>query len=265
MEINKEANFSIIVNNECNLNCSYCSGLSPHDRSNDSFKALKDSLDDKPEFIRQCSITGGEPSLYCGIEQILNMVKGRFDKVVYTTNGYNIKQILPMMEGVVDHLNLSHHEDIDAPHLNSICNQANGLGIDVTLVNVVLKNNLTLANVFDAVGFVKKAGGSAITYRRDIFDNKLVFNKVAYELLEIYVPVEEGSCASCKSVSFLIGGIKVTFKSSLLRPSDVHKEVFELIVHPDGRTYTDWKGEKLYSKYSGYSISKNSNTCGSGC
>jgi molybdenum cofactor biosynthesis enzyme MoaA len=103
-------NFSIITPGGCNAKCSFC--FWEEQQVSDKYMAdLMHVLDNMPAGCA-LSITGGEPTLSPYFDNILmaiSIYKYKFEKVILTTNGTNLKDKLHKMIGIVDHINISRH------------------------------------------------------------------------------------------------------------------------------------------------------------
>ena len=243
-------NFSIIVPAGCNAKCEFCFWKQPKDSLAGIYylKRLDRVLKELPSQFTQCSITGGEPTT-CGLlREILTLVRLRFDKVVMSSNGYNIQN---WMFDYIDHLNISRHDYVDANNerifatdtvpdtnqLTRICELANLNGVDVT-INTVLAPDFDDVNFIDAmVQFTKVVNANAICFRKEHSDiepmpvEDKIRSKVTFE----------HSCGVCKVKERLIQGVKTTWRYSVLEPSQELGAIYELVFHANGKLTLDWE------------------------
>lgn len=246
-------NFSIIVPSGCNAQCDFCfwkedlgsvHGLEYLRKLNETLQAL-------PAEFNQCSITGGEPTMSNMLREILMLVRLRFDKVVLTSNAY---QLDPWMFQYIDHLNISRHHFEDGENeeifrtntvppsdvILSICDSANEMGVDVT-INTVLSERFDNRDfIHDMVQFTKDVNANALCFRKehgnlkDLPVEHNLTNKVVFE----------HSCGVCLLKERLIGGIKTTWRYVVKDPSDMLDGVYELIFQQDCKITSDWAGNE---------------------
>lgn len=116
-----DPNFSVIMPGGCNASCDFCF----YEYSKDTellfsmWKAKLDNVLNKlPKQFKQVSITGGEPTLNPGnLYSTVIALRKRFDKIVLTTNGYDLRIVRALVEdGLIDYINISRH---------SYCNKVN--------------------------------------------------------------------------------------------------------------------------------------------
>jgi len=245
-------NFSIVLPGDCNASCKFCFWKETPKADTLSLRAYRARLDEVlqelPNDFRQCSITGGEPTKSVYLNHTLASVRERFDKVVLSTNGYDVN---PLMLGYIDHLNVSRHEMDD--HLNTgifqsndvpnvselreICDMANSVDVDVTL-------NCVLDSKFSDKPWIR----AYIQFAKFVNANAVCFRKVHSDLKPLPVEsgwgkiVAESSCPVCASRTMYIEGMKITWKYSVKEPSIEMKGIYEAVFHSDGRLTNDWAG-----------------------
>ncbi len=251
-------NFSVILPGPCNAACPFC--FWTRSRAEDPMfpEHLTWYLETLGSALTQISLTGGEPTLSPIFPQVLKaLVKFNQHKIVLTTNGANLKECIPMMKGVVRHINLSRHAVHDAENwvifktedvpgfaeLTALCEQANRNSMDVTLNFVAVPDWSNQAEFQAMIELVRDVGASALAIRKDYRDNTLTPLPVEVNLG--MVPQTTRSCPVCSTTSYYVQGVPVHFKASLAEPSDsVPKEIYEFVLHPDGRLCEDWQGKK---------------------
>lgn len=257
-------NFTIITPGGCNSFCSFCTEPFKAKANPDYLANLVDVLGNRlPAHIRQCSISGGEPTLSPSLPAILTLVKmsGRFDKVVLTTNGARLMQHLSLFKDTIRHLNVSRHaigyeantEVFGTRHivtdedLKAAAAELNQAGIDVNLNHVYGRDSqLTVQYVHDFVAYARSVGATSVSFRYDQNENSL--EPTYLEKLFAHLPVvRRGGCPVCRNHTVLIDGFPVVFKASFAEPSKAIDDVYELVYHITGKLTTDWEGQREYT------------------
>ena len=100
-------NLSVILPVGCNGNCAFCYWKQSDGLTVSRFKFVCDTL---PAMFKQCSITGGEPTLCTQLQEYIEVAMSRFEKVVLNTNGFALTD-----ETVTscDFINISRHHYLD--------------------------------------------------------------------------------------------------------------------------------------------------------
>lgn len=260
MYIEDNPNFTIVMP-KCNAKCKFCTYNSKNDNTTRFLKNIENVVKNLPYIFKQVSISGGEPTLNPDrLFYVLNLFKHKknIKKIVLTTNGTNLEECIPYMVGLVNHVNLSRHAStekenskifgipIDDKYVKNSIYLLNKNGIDVNLNRVYSKKDeLKQKNVFEYVEYAKSLGASSVCFRYDCYNNSL--EKTYLEkIFKKYTIINEGSCASCRSHTILLDGMRVTFKASLAEPSSKEKNITELIYQSNGKLTTDWKGAHLF-------------------
>lgn len=250
------ANLSIVTPGGCNAKCKFCF-WKQKETPEDYLVNLSNSLiKAKKLHLRELSITGGEPTISPYLPQILEAVKMySFKKVVLTTNGINLRDRLPLIKGVVNHINISRHHyrddennvafgskfQLSTEQLRGTITQCNKKGIDITL-NCVLTKYGEKEFLDNMIKFAKNVGATSITFRKDIKHNSLKMPE--RDLFSEYQNIDTSECPVCRSETIMVRGIYVTFKTSVKEPSDT-LENYEYIIQQNGDLTTDWDGAKL--------------------
>jgi molybdenum cofactor biosynthesis enzyme MoaA len=104
------ANLSIVTPGGCNAKRKFCF-WEQKETPEDYLINLSNSLiKAKKLHLKELSITGGEPTISPYLPQILEAVKMyNFKKVVLTTNGVELHNVVDSMRGIVNHINISRH------------------------------------------------------------------------------------------------------------------------------------------------------------
>lgn len=264
-------NFSIVLPGGCNARCKFCTDRMEGRAPKSYLLRVKDAIAKLPSGFTDVSITGGEPTISPYFKDVLNIIKdsGRFNKVVLTTNGTNLLKHHKLITDTVNHINISRHryseEDnarilgvkcISDIRITQLAESFGRFGVDITFNRVYSKGgNISKRNVTNFVSKAKDLGVSAICYRYNQNHNSL---KETYleKLFSSYKPINTGSCPVCRSHTILVDGFPVTFKASIAEPSMAIKGVYELVLHTDGRIYTDWSRKIRYKGIRGITIDK---------
>jgi organic radical activating enzyme len=257
-------NFTIITPGGCNSFCSFCTDPFKRKPAPEYLANLADVLlTQLPAHMRQCSISGGEPTLSPQLESILMMVKtsGHFDKVVLTTNGARLPQFVPLFKKTVHHLNVSRHGIgyeantkvfgtrgiVTDEDLKAAAFELNKAGIDVNLNHVYTKDSaLTVDYVLDYIAYAKSVGATSVSFRYDQNENTLEPTYLE-KLFSEWNVVRAGGCPVCRNHTVLVAGFPVVFKASFAEPSKAIDDVYELIYHITGKLTTDWEGQRDYT------------------
>lgn len=259
-----DPNFTIVTSGGCNSFCSFCTDPFKRKASPDYLRNLENVLFSKlPDQYRSVSISGGEPTLSPDFGSILGLIKlsNRFDKVVLTTNGTKLKELLPLVIRGVNHVNISRHaigydantevfgthDIISDDDLTYVAGVLNKHGIDVNLNHVYSETKiLDVAYVHDFVEYAKSVGATSVSFRYDQNNNTLSETYLE-KLFDSWLPVKVGACSVCRNHTILISGMPVVFKASYSEPSAAIDDVYELIYHINGKLTTDWASTNEFS------------------
>lgn len=256
---NNNPNFSIIAPGRCNASCDFC--FWKQESTHKDYKnSLITTLTKLPRHFHQVSITGGEPCLSPHIQDILDVLKNKetygIDKVVLTTNGTGLVDIIDDLEGVVDFVNISRHhwdeeKNSEIFHTDSLpsnldllelTTRLNKIGIPVNMNTVVTFNTKKQAEKM--MHFAKESGFSSIAFRHQ--HGSLEAPKLE-SYFDEYKASYENSCPACRSKTQTINGFTVNWKSSLIEPQESFDEnvAYELVFHSDGTITADWEGKNI--------------------
>jgi len=239
----KDPNFSVVLPGGCNGKCKFCFWDRTPGSYTDFTATLRDFVKRRPAKYDKISITGGEPTLSSAFGITLDLIKGRFSKVVMTTNGGDSLDWIPKIAGVVQHVNLSRHHN-DGGINNSIfgrevhqnvweiARRLHAVGIDLTL-NCVVTSRLS---VKDYLNFAKANNVDAVSFRKQ---HGTLSPHPIEKAFSKYPVLDEFSCPVCRTRTQVINGMRVLWKCSSSDPAKVVKD-FELILHQDGRLAYDW-------------------------
>ena len=260
-------NFSVVVPGGCNAKCNFCfwkntGKMNIHPKY---LERLDYFLEIMPPQFSQISLTGGEPTLSPYFAGILNLIshKKRYSHVVLTTNGAKLSDFIENLENAVQHVNLSRHaadDDANAKifgtksvpnrkELERLCEELNNIGIDATFNAVLDRGFSSKKDVYNFIEFAKDCGASAVCFRENCFKEKHeALESSALEKEFSNVKSKEYGCPVCRSVVQYVKGMRVTWKYSILEPSEAMDRIYEAVYFPDGRLTEDWAGLKSILK-----------------
>lgn len=270
-----DPNLSLVLPGGCTGKCKFCFWTPTKGLGNAAYgKRLRMVLNQLPDQFAQISLTGGEPTsslaFGCALSVIAKAQKerGRFHHVVLTTNGTGLDKWLddPYFLEVVKHVNISrHHFDpglnadvfgskmLGAYRLTLLCEQLAHRGIDVTF-NAVITPKLLQKHIVPYIDFAKKCGASAVCFRKAHTPTSTLKPTPHEKQFSGRKVTHHSACPVCRSDSMIIKGIPVHWKASIFEPSNDLGEIYELIMHANGRLTSDWAGEhgvrlpRVYSK-----------------
>lgn len=245
-------NFSIVVPGGCNGKCDFCFWQKTKPCGN-YINKLTETLNNLPSQFYQISLTGGEPTISPYLKSILETIdKRNFTKVVLTTNGSKLLDVIPMLEGKVNHINISRHhyeEDlnnnvfktkmISNRQLKHVIAELNKVGIDVTLSAVLNENLNNKSQIKEYIDFAHRMGATQVFFRKPHGTLEPTSVEKAFESYK----GSEYHCPVCRTKTQLIEGMHVAWKASLEEPSSVMSKIYELIYHEDGSVTKDWEGK----------------------
>ena len=264
--IANDPNFTIVLPVGCNADCSFCSWrTSSQDKQefNDEkfIYSLTHTLENLPYICTQITISGGEPSTYKGLQEVMSTIayhkRKNIKKVVFTTNGQNILNLSKQtwFTNVVDFVNISRHdsnqEDNDRimaiktitwDNIKKTSKNLAKQGIP-TNINCVLSDSITTrySDIF-LKGFIKacrKNFINSITFRRDYDDG---FGIHPLETL-MGKPTIIGECPVCRKSRYIVDGLDVIFTTSEFEPKDILGDnIYEFVLQPNGDLTTNWEG-----------------------
>ncbi len=272
-----DPNLSLVLPGGCTGKCKFCFWEPTKGLGNAAYgKRLRTVLNQLPDQFDQISLTGGEPTqslaFGCALSAIaLQQDAGRYQHVVLTTNGSHLHKWLddPYFLKVVRHINISrHHYDwrlnqnifgskmIGVKALTALCDQLGERGIDVTF-NAVITPQLKVGHIERYVEFARECGASAVAFRKQHTPKSTLAPTKHEKQFSHHKITHHSACPVCRSDSMIIKGMPVHWKASIFEPSNGLGQIYELILHADGRLTSDWAGEhgvrlpQVYSKRQG--------------
>lgn len=227
-----------------------------------SLDLIVENLTDKRNI--SLDITGNEPTFDIEIfKKFLNIIapyKKYFNKVVMTTNGFHLKELVPYMKDVIDIVNISiHHYDYDErmdifgtrlipnnDELKTLVNNLNDNNITVTAVTVLYKEyDNDFRKFFDNFTFwAKDLGFKDVRMRSNFYSNDPWIDKILYD-----IHIEEESLNSVNALTTkIIKDKRNGYETRILKGVEsILKYVIgpELVIDDDGMLYVDYN--KKYS------------------
>jgi len=193
--------------------------------------------------------------------EVLKMVRKRFAKVVFTTNGGPVKgglnlisrhEIGDRVAQFIDFLNISRHHFDDRknsaifgtkmmPIINipAAINRFNKAGVPVT-ANCVLGHPSSM-DIYDYMFRMRSAGFSSICFRKPHVEGCDLLPTQQESMFRDYKVIEHSECPVCRSDTQLIRGMNVIWTASIPEPMDgMDGVVYEAVFHPDGKLTADW-------------------------
>lgn len=252
-------NLSVMLPGACNAKCEFC--FWNRDQQANKFPMmdfadrLAKVLDSLPSQFSQVSVTGGEPTISPVLDEVMDVLrerKQRFPKVVLTTNAVRLLKNKDVINGVVDHINISrhHYNDIENEKIfktKGVPNEGQLDGIinagwmaDVCL-NCVVPPDVSpkfCETYIEWARFYKKI--AAINFR--VYHNSMGECPAQKEMEEIYGSTDVSTCPVCRVMRMRVRGMQVNWKYSVLEPTQHWDGLYELVMQPDGRLTADWAG-----------------------
>lgn len=261
--IQEHPNLTVILPGGCNAKCGFCF-WKPSKADIAYLPRFVQYINTLPNVFTQCSISGGEPTHSPFLAQTLDVISNfNFPKVVLTSNGGNMLNVINTLKNRVNYVNISRHSVNDYENykifntknvpntkaLTEICKRLNNIGIQVNINCVVEENFGNKQYLYDYVDYAFKVGASSITFRKNYNSDNLKDFKL-HKLFSNIQSIRKDSCPVCKLDCKIIRGIPVNFKYSLNEPSEHVDFIYELIYQPDGILYEDWNFKKPVEFYS---------------
>ena len=227
-----------------------------------SLDLIVENLADKRNI--SLDITGNEPTFDIEVfKKFLNIIapyKKYFNKVVMTTNGFHLKELVPYMKDIIDIVNISiHHYDYkerinifgtrfipNNDELKTLITNLNDNNITVTAVTVLYKEyDNDFKKFFDNFTFwAKDLGFKDVRMRSNFYSNDPWIDKILYD---IHIEEESLNCVNAWTTK-IIKDKRNGYETRILKGVEsILKYVIgpELVIDDDGMLYVDYN--KKYS------------------
>lgn len=258
-------NTTVLLAGSCNAKCDFCFWNRDGAKVRQPFNYVSivlEAVKALPEEFRVLSISGGEPTLSPYFEEFLSKLGGfrrsrHLDRVVLTTHGGNLLPHIALVGSVVEHINISRHgigteenvaifktnkipTDNELMHLISQIRRKTSS--DVTF-NCVVKPDVTVEWCERYIGYAQLMGANAVSFRKEASDASPT--KAEQWFASRYGIDNETECPVCRGMVQHVSGengkpFQVRWKGSVMEPSIETNGVYEVVIHPDGKAYTDW-------------------------
>ena len=258
-------NTTVLLPGDCNAHCGFCfwdrdSANIPFDHTFARNAMAQLARLVEIGFLTTLSVSGGEPLLspeftrFC-MALVANRESLRIRRTVLTTHGHYLAKFLDVVLGTFDHINISRHaighaenvkvfktENIptDLQLKQVIAKIHKQSEVDVTL-NCVVPANVTQKFCDDYIKYARSLGADAVSFRKIASDVTPTKAELAFRKRDSYTLVEATTCSVCRGL--VLGaedGFQVRWKGSVEEPSVETQGVYEAVLHPDARLYTDW-------------------------
>lgn len=251
----------MLLPGDCNAHCDFCfwnreEANIPFDHTF-SDKAIT-QLRRLPTLFSVLSVSGGEPLLSPEYTRFcLALIKNRdalgLERTVLTTHGQYLSKFLDVTLATFDHINISRHAigyeanvevfktkniPTDAQLAAVIAKIHKVSKVDVTL-NCVVPANVTKKFCEDFIKYAKSLGADAVSFRKVASNAKPTKAEMAFR--KKFPLLSETECPVCRgAVQKDDSGFSIRWKGSVAEPSIETDGVYEAVLHPDARIYTDW-------------------------
>ncbi len=260
-------NYSIVTPGICKAQCSFCIQETIVRKSPTYLDKLSEYLDTLVDDIErgfidrkyvEINITGGEPTEYDRLADMLNILHQRkdyFNKIVMTTNGHYLIDNWDIISSIIDHLNISRHHyddkvrraifgiktisDDELKKITKLINDKTCQTKDITLIATVTKDYYLYMAFYQKFIEYCASIGSKCAFRKDYnMENWQVWS-VANHYADRFPVLRIGECPVCRQIVTDVDGVNVTWKFSHKTP---HKVIFdyERVFQPNGVAYYDW-------------------------
>ena len=269
-DYNKVITVKLVIPGGCNAKCQFCYNKDKY-ATYDKMQFLDyfiDSLDNVLNLIGDknpvsVDITGGEPTLDPEfLKKILIKlkeynIKSKVLRVTLTSNGTNLKEVIPYMKNVVDYVNISVHDwspsrrneilglCIGIGEYTDIIQRLNNIGITVSVCAVIfepIENFRYWRDLF--IAWAKICGFIAVRFRCDvfwneskIFDEYLIESKNErwqFDTINYEKTTDSHWCRLRRK-----DGMRVFFLHGVLDTSILTKGI-EYVIDTDGHCYCDY-------------------------
>ena len=269
-DYNKVITVKLVIPSRCNAKCPFCYNKDKR-ISCDKQQFLDNFINSLDDIICRIGdknpisvdITGGEPTLDPELLAKVLMklkqydIKSKVLRTTVTTNGTNLKEVIPFMKGVIDYVNISIHdwrpfrrEDIlgfciTGIQYKDMIKALNDIGITVSACAVIYRKLPNFAKWRDNfIDWAKEVGFISVRFRcdvfweePDIFDTYLVDSKNdtnQFDVIDYENTTDSHWCRLRRKdkmrVFFLHGVLDTSLKTKGI----------EYVIDDDGHCYCDY-------------------------
>lgn len=250
---------TVFVPTDCISNCAFCTTKSMYKdmdiNEKETLKKIKEVLIDFPD-IKELVFTGGEPTLALNfMRKAIDCARSlRPDLFVYINTEYKINMTNFRnfcKEMMIDGVSISHHQNLislNRKHEYRLLSKMTS----VRLNHIMNRNTDKLIESRDIADLYNDCG-VYLNVREDYRKLRLETFK---DLKLDYYETDVHECDVCHTISYQTGdGVEFTYHKGLAT-SSIEKDgkliINDIIVHPDGKLYSDWNDEEFkYSKLQG--------------
>lgn len=285
-DYNNVITIKLVIPCGCNAKCPFCYNKDkryfPYDKEQFLNNFIK-SLDNVINLIGEknpisVDITGGEPTLdpELLVKILLKLkeynIQSKVLRVTLTSNGSNLKEIIPYMKNVVNYVNISIHDWHPARREKilgfslykldymKIIKRLNSIGITVSACAVIFKPIQNFSKWRDNfINWAKAAGFIAVRFRCDvfwnesnIFDNYLLesMNELhKFDTINYEKTTDSHWCRLRRK-----DGMRVFFLHGVLDTSIITKGI-EYVIDTNGQCYCDYYRRTKINDYN-YEVGK---------
>lgn len=277
-DYNNVVSIKLVIPSYCQAKCEFCfmNGYEKMEHDADAFLSkFMDSLYDIVNSLYgkqpiSLDITGNEPTFNPNLlKKVLRTIKNsgikeKINRVVITTNGYRLNDVINDLYGVVNYINIStHHFELDKrreifgtwripsdDELHDIVLRLLDKGIAASTVAVVYKPIDNFAEFLKKyIIWAKSIGFNSIRFRGDCATDKFAdtFNSYIDETTKQYKVIQEENTNDshwCRLVTddgyffFMLQGVVSTYECS---------RGIEYIINDDGVAYLDYYKQHKFS------------------
>lgn len=258
----------VVIPCYCQAKCEFCFNQLTAETQEHNYDKFFENLTKSLDFVVEnvygkrslsLDITGNEPTFDIQVfKKFLNVIKNYkqyFNKIVLTSNGFHLRELIPFMWGIIDIVNISvhHHKEetrynVFGTHLipsdtilKAIVQELNDNGISSTAVTVLYKEYDTdFKRFFDEFTFWAKSIGFANVrmrsnfYAKDSFIDDIIYN----------IKIENESVNSLPGLTTkIINDKRNNFETRILQGvPDLTDYVVgvEMVIDDNGKLYVDY-------------------------
>lgn len=288
-DYNNVISVKLVIPGGCNARCNFCYMKSYRKNSITNskhfLKRFIPSLDSLLKSIGNknpvsLDITGNEPTLHPAFLKLVLLklkeyrIKDKVERVTMTTNGSNLLEVIPYLQGVVDYVNISVHDfkqedryrktGLNYPdyYYKELVLRLKEIGITTSAIAVLYEHiNCFRIWCYKFILWCKHQGFISLRFRCNVFEdvtwNGKIFDAYMNEIMEddgFQVLVHENTTDSHWCRLRMEDKFRVFFLHGVLDTSQNTKGI-EYIISNNGKVYCDFYKRTPIEKYE-YEIGK---------